>query len=563
MSQNEHDRARDGFREVYERMDRASTEPPDWSSIPKPPANPAPRWRGPLVALTAATAVLFVGLVAFGISRSVTSQTPVGGSQTDIPVLHETSTEPVTSTIGTGPFVCPVTIPPTPGFRPTDGHPVEPVFGVWYGTEQLWTVLKEDGDYVPRKTVLWSTNFRDSGLEPSPQIDVTWRQLDGEGIVLSNKGEATNASTAEDGLFMIAGIDPDEPGCWEVTASYKGATLSYVYEVPDSPPTTTTLPPTADPLFDDESPWILLFDNGLGGVLAVDPNNPVETHVPVEGQTGGDQPYRVSLVAEDLVVGWGKVYASSIATGDSTLLGRATIYVPAMEPDRVWLINWAGGSIGAGESTAWQVDMNGKDLTNPEVFDFDGYPAIGVPGGLALESDEELRLWYPNDGIADVGFGDGESRVLDTHGALLAYCPADPCVEVHVVDLESDQLTIITVPKDVRTRNFGGRTGRFSPDGKKIALTTDQGVLLADTGTGQSITFDVDPSKLLPLYVSWSPEGQQLFASTWSYGTNNTTIARYDLATDALEVATLPYGGTIDFVVIARDDAFAYVNSNR
>jgi hypothetical protein len=28
-------------------------------------------------------------------------------------------------------------------------------------------------------------------------------------------------------------------------------------------------------------------------------------------------------------------------------------------------------------------------------------------------------------------------------------------------------------------------------------------------------------------------------------------------------VATLPYGETIDFVVIARDDAFAYVNSNR
>lgn len=27
---------------------------------------------------------------------------------------------------------------------------------------------------------------------------------------------------------MIAGIDPEENGCWEITASYKGATLSYV-----------------------------------------------------------------------------------------------------------------------------------------------------------------------------------------------------------------------------------------------------------------------------------------------------------------------------------------------
>lgn len=29
---------------------------------------------------------------------------------------------------------------------------------------------------------------------------------------------------------MIAGIDPNEAGCWEVEATYKGATLSYVYE---------------------------------------------------------------------------------------------------------------------------------------------------------------------------------------------------------------------------------------------------------------------------------------------------------------------------------------------
>lgn len=30
---------------------------------------------------------------------------------------------------------------------------------------------------------------------------------------------------------MIGGIDPGEAGCWEVEAAYKGATLTYVYEV--------------------------------------------------------------------------------------------------------------------------------------------------------------------------------------------------------------------------------------------------------------------------------------------------------------------------------------------
>ncbi len=39
----------------------------------------------------------------------------------------------------------------------------------------------------------------------------------------------TNASTFEDGVFMIAGIDPEIPGCWQVTATYRDAELSYVY----------------------------------------------------------------------------------------------------------------------------------------------------------------------------------------------------------------------------------------------------------------------------------------------------------------------------------------------
>lgn len=43
-----------------------------------------------------------------------------------------------------------------------------------------------------------------------------------------------NASTDADGWFMIAdGADPRTPGCWEVTATYEGAILTYVYFVPD------------------------------------------------------------------------------------------------------------------------------------------------------------------------------------------------------------------------------------------------------------------------------------------------------------------------------------------
>jgi hypothetical protein len=143
-------------------------------------------------------------------------------------------------------FYCPVTIPPQPGFAPSrpddatysehfpapDPWPAEYPYDamVWYGTDDLWTALPIDGDYGLRKSVWWSANF--GGIsESEPDVWVTWTRLDtDEPVTVDNAGKATNAHTPTEGWFMIAGIDPADPGCWEVTATYKGATLTYVYE---------------------------------------------------------------------------------------------------------------------------------------------------------------------------------------------------------------------------------------------------------------------------------------------------------------------------------------------
>ena len=37
--------------------------------------------------------------------------------------------------------------------------------------------------------------------------------------------------------FLIAGIDPMDPGCWQASAGYKGAELTYVYEISTPEPT--------------------------------------------------------------------------------------------------------------------------------------------------------------------------------------------------------------------------------------------------------------------------------------------------------------------------------------
>lgn len=127
---------------------------------------------------------------------------------------------------------CVVTIPPSeqPSL-PTTGPDDRPPAGQgWIGTPDLWTALPYSGTHVQRKSAWWSEKFPGGSVEEQPPIQVTWTALGAEDrpqIVAPSPG--TNAHSADTGWFMINGIDPDEPGCWEVTAEYKGSELSYVY----------------------------------------------------------------------------------------------------------------------------------------------------------------------------------------------------------------------------------------------------------------------------------------------------------------------------------------------
>lgn len=136
---------------------------------------------------------------------------------------------------GGGSTLCPVTVPPVPGFLPDDpwpSMPNEPGM-VWYGSAELWVPLAATG-YIPRKSVWWSANFTDAVAEPMPEISVRYERLDVEVPDLVFDAPGTNAHTSADGLFMINGAEPNDPGCWRATGTYKGATLSYVYEVPEA-----------------------------------------------------------------------------------------------------------------------------------------------------------------------------------------------------------------------------------------------------------------------------------------------------------------------------------------
>jgi len=294
--------------------------------------------------------------------------------------------------------------------------------------------------------------------------------------------------------------------------------------------TTTSIAATVRPLFSDESPWILLFDDGLEGIIVVDPNDPRERHMSIEGQVAGDQPNRLTLIGNKLVVGWGEIYAYGLADGVSTPIGDATIYVPTTLDGVVWLVRWSGGRIGAGAASAWLVYLDGVELTDPMPLPASGYPIIGVPAGVVLQTGAGLVVWSPDGTSRELGFGWG-AQVLDGYDATVAICPGVPCSAPLLVDTDTGETTTIEIGRSIETRRFGARAARFSPDGSKIAFTTSDGIVVIDIETLEGVTVSIDVAGAdRPLYVEWSPDGSKVFVSTWSYGYSDMTIARYDPA---------------------------------
>jgi hypothetical protein len=138
---------------------------------------------------------------------------------------------------------CPLTIPPHPGFVPPEPYPARPpdlYRSVWYGTAELWTMLAPEGEvwedlpeddgHFAQKTTWWSERFI-PGEEPAPSLTVAGRRLDRPGS-FEVGGPAGGGHRDDIGSFMLVGLDI-AGGCWELTAAYRGAELSYVVLVGD------------------------------------------------------------------------------------------------------------------------------------------------------------------------------------------------------------------------------------------------------------------------------------------------------------------------------------------
>jgi hypothetical protein len=132
---------------------------------------------------------------------------------------------------------CPLTTPPNPAFVPPESYPPRPpdlYQKEWYGTEELWTMLGEEGEVwqdlpdedndgrLSEKTIWWSDGSSE-GLSP---ITVTGRRLDRPGS-FDARGPGGGGFREDIGSFMLVGMEIPA-GCWELTATYRSAELSYV-----------------------------------------------------------------------------------------------------------------------------------------------------------------------------------------------------------------------------------------------------------------------------------------------------------------------------------------------
>ena len=180
-------------------------------------------------------AIVLVGVVGVVACSPVSGNAPPSNPlATDIAIAPATATKTA--------LACALTRPNPPFVPPEPFMSKPPAYygSAWFGRADLWTMLSFGGEdwhdlpHTPegltQKTFWWSANwpFR---KELEPAITVVGRRLDGPGQF--SAGDPGTNATADFGTAMLVGVDVPTAGCWEITATYRGAELSYVVGVED------------------------------------------------------------------------------------------------------------------------------------------------------------------------------------------------------------------------------------------------------------------------------------------------------------------------------------------
>ena len=216
------------------------------------------------------------------------------------------------------------------------------------------------------------------------------------------------------------------------------------------------------------TPDVLVFDEA-GGLLSVDVSTHVATYNPIYGWAGGDPPFDSLRVGDDIVVGWGDVYAAPVSGASARKLGTG-VFVPAVEPGAVWLTSY--GKVQT--PTERLVDTSGRVLMEGPAPIQPGrsssVPAItGIPGGLVLQTETGLDIWDARTGRITRHLGTTAGSAAPAFGSLLAWC--DQCNQtLELTDLTSGITRSIALTLDGASLDLSHFV--FSPDGTHLAIPT-------------------------------------------------------------------------------------------
>jgi hypothetical protein len=131
------------------------------------------------------------------------------------------------------PETCPITKPSDSSFVAPWPYPAHsPVGSFWFGTDRLWTILRNDATW-PRgeKTFWWRQDWLGykSGIPENEalKLTVTARRLDAPAPpprISKGLGGYTEGWKS----FLVGGIEFPAFGCWEVSARYEDDELTFV-----------------------------------------------------------------------------------------------------------------------------------------------------------------------------------------------------------------------------------------------------------------------------------------------------------------------------------------------
>lgn len=320
----------------------------------------------------------------------------------------------------------------------------------------------------------------------------------------------------------------------------------------------------SDPRLPSDTGDVLVFDDGYDGATFVDLDHDIAVRRNLDGRAG-DQPFRLARVGDSLVVGWGEISAAPLDGSAPHLVGESTIFIPAVEPGRLWLIDWDGGAIGAGAPTIRLVKLDGEVVFERSPPSTSGPPVIAIPGGLAFQETNRLDLWDAESGRVIGSLTPGPVFPSDVHGHQIAWCES-LCRSEHLTTIDGEDRNVRLPSK--RLKAFQGYEGRFSPDGRWFAaLASDTVGPLSETTRYRIVVIDArtgDVRKVLPWSApggyfqgAWSPDSKRFYFSESSYQRAHTPLGQYVVATGRVRRGTLPFGGLHDFLVLDRDDATA------